>query len=104
LCATARLLNGTVAPGDIAARFGGDEFMLWIAGADAAAAIARAEALLAEAALQPFDRAPRFSLGIAAWDPAAQEGLTGLLARADAALHAAKRHRRGGWHLAGSAA
>ncbi|WP_198373846.1 GGDEF domain-containing protein, partial [Roseomonas rosulenta] len=42
LRATARLLRGSAAPGDIAARFGGDEFILWIAGADEAAAVARA--------------------------------------------------------------
>ena len=101
LRATARLLRATAAPGDIAARFGGDEFILWIDGADAAAAIARARALLDGAALHDNDRAPRFSLGLAAWDPASGEGVDRLLARADAALYEAKRHGRGGWRLAG---
>ena len=101
---TARLLRGTAAPGDIAARFGGDEFILWIAGADAAAAVERARALLAGAAAQGGDHAPRFSLGIAAWDPASRESVAHLLARADAALYEAKRHGRGGWRLAGAPA
>jgi diguanylate cyclase (GGDEF)-like protein len=102
LRATARLLRATAAPGDIAARFGGDEFILWIDGADAAAAIARARTLLDGAALHDNDRAPRFSLGLAAWDPASGEGVDRLLARADAALYEAKRHGRGGWRLAGT--
>ncbi|MBR0672240.1 sensor domain-containing diguanylate cyclase, partial [Neoroseomonas soli] len=46
LRATARLLRDGAGPDDIAGRFGGDEFTLWIAGADAAAASARAAALL----------------------------------------------------------
>jgi diguanylate cyclase (GGDEF)-like protein len=102
LRATARLLRATAAPGDIAARFGGDEFILWINGADAATAISRARALLDGTALHDNDRAPRFSLGLAAWDPASGEGVDRLLARADAALYEAKRHGRGGWRLAGA--
>jgi diguanylate cyclase (GGDEF)-like protein len=102
LRATARLLRATAAPGDIAARFGGDEFILWIDGADAAAAIARARALLDGAALHDNDRAPRFSLGLAAWEPASGESAARLLARADAALYDAKRRGRGGWRLAGA--
>ena len=104
LRATARLLRAAAAPDDIAARFGGDEFILWIAGADEAAAIARARALLDGAAMQDTDRAPRFSLGIAAWDPGSGESVARLLARADAALYEAKRHGRGGWRLAGAPA
>lgn len=104
LRATARLLRAGAAPGDIAARFGGDEFILWIAGADEAAAVARARALLDGAAAHAGGHAPRFSLGIAAWDPASRESAAQLLARADAALYDAKRHGRGGWRLAGAPA
>ncbi|CAH0149093.1 diguanylate cyclase [Roseomonas sp. CECT 9278] len=100
LRATARMLRATAAEGDIVGRFGGDEFILWIAGADAAAAITRARALLDAAAAQDHDHAPRFSLGLAAWDPASNESVARLLARADAALYDAKRHGRGGWRLA----
>lgn len=100
LRATARLLRDGSGPGDIAARFGGDEFILWMAGADAEAATIRAAALTRAAHDLPPSRAPRFSLGIAAWDPASRESTERLLARADAALYDAKRNGRGGWRLA----
>ncbi|MBR0680032.1 diguanylate cyclase [Roseomonas eburnea] len=100
LRATARLLRETAGPDDIAARFGGDEFILWIDGADAAIATARAAALIQGAHAMPAARAPRFSLGIATWDPASGELPARLLARADAALYEAKRNGRGGWRLA----
>jgi diguanylate cyclase (GGDEF)-like protein len=100
LCATARLLRESAGPDDIAGRFGGDEFILWMPGADADRAIARAEALQRGAAALPGDHAPRFSLGIAVRDGASQEGATTLLARADAALYDVKRLGRGGWRLA----
>lgn len=102
LRATARLLHQTAAPGDVVARFGGDEFVLWIAGADEGTGIARVEALLDGAAAHPPERAPRFSAGIAAWNPASGESAARLLARADAALYEAKRQGRGGWRTAGA--
>lgn len=97
---TGRILREAAGPADLAARFGGDEFVAWLHRADAAEATRRAEALLCAAAALPPDRAPRFSLGIAAWDPATGEEAKGLLARADAALYEAKRKCRGGWCLA----
>nr|WP_277613570.1 GGDEF domain-containing protein [Neoroseomonas marina] len=104
LRATARLLREAARTGDIVARLGGDEFVIWLEGADRAEATARAAALLGAA--RAFDSlwAPRFSIGIAAWEPGAGEGLSRLLARADAALYAAKREGRGGWRLAEPAA
>lgn len=97
---TARLLREAARTGDIVARLGGDEFVIWLEGAEGGEVATRAEALLraAEALESPW--APRFSLGIAAWDPAREEGISRLLARADAALYAAKRDGRGGWRLA----
>ncbi len=100
LRATAILLRDAAGEHDVAARLGGDEFVLWVDGVDAAAAIARAELLIGAAHALPSDHAPRFSLGIAAWNPASGEGAERLVARADAALYAAKRSRRGGWCLA----
>lgn len=103
LRATARLLRDSAGPQDIPARFGGDEFILWMAGADAAAATARAIALIQAAQDLPADRAPRFSVGVAAWVPATGESAARLVARADAALYEAKQNGRGGWRLAESA-
>lgn len=97
---TARLLRGLATPRDLVARFGGDEFVLWLAGADGPAAEARAASLLAAAEAMATAHRPRFSIGIAAWDPAGSEGEARLLARADAALYDAKHAGRGCWKLA----
>lgn len=104
LRATALLLQETAAANDLAGRFGGDEFVLWIEGARAAEATARAKALLAAAAALPDDRAPRFSLGIALWTADSGEAATRLMARADDALYAVKRRARGSWRIAEDAA
>lgn len=100
---TAQLLRGFAAPSDDVARFGGDEFVLWLAGADGIAAGMRAASLLDTALAMKTAHRPCFSIGIAAWDPTSGEGEAGLLARADAALYEAKRTGRGGWQLAGAA-
>lgn len=103
LRATARLLRAEAGATGVAARLGGDEFALLLPGAGEAAAIARAEALLAAARALP-DPAPRFSIGIACRAAGAAEEGEQLLARADAALYEAKRSGRGAWRLAGPAA
>lgn len=103
LRATARLLRAEAGAEGVAARLGGDEFALLLPGAAEAAAIARAEALLAAAGDLPAP-APRFSIGIACRAAGAAEEAERLLARADAALYAAKRHGRGAWRLAGPGA
>jgi diguanylate cyclase (GGDEF)-like protein len=101
---TAQLLRDAAGATGTAARFGGDEFTLWLPGATRAEAIACAEALIAAAASLPADRpAPRFSIGLACRAPGSEDGAAGLLARADAALYDAKRSGRGGWRLAGPA-
>ncbi len=105
LRATARLLRDAAGEAGSAARFGGDEFTLWLPGMTEQGAVACAEALLAAAAALPEDRpAPRFSIGLACRAPGSEEGAGHLVARADAALYEAKRSRRGGWCLAGPAA
>ncbi|MBW6398123.1 GGDEF domain-containing protein [Roseomonas sp. HJA6] len=102
---TARLLRDAAGDTGLAARFGGDEFTLWLPGVTEAEATARAEALIAAAAAQPCDHpAPQFSIGLAWRAPGAVEGAGLLVARADAALYEAKRSGRGRWHLAEPAA
>jgi diguanylate cyclase (GGDEF)-like protein len=105
LRALAALLRADAGAGEVAARLGGDEFALWMPEADVAAAKARAEALRARAAaLAGTPHAPRFSMGIACRPPGSRESARALLARADAALYAAKRGARGSWRLAEPAA
>lgn len=102
LLTTAGLLRDAAGRTGSTARFGGDEFILWLPGTTEAGAIACAEALIAAAAALPADRpAPRFSIGLACRTPGSDEGAAHLIARADAALYDAKRTRRGGWCLAG---
>lgn len=109
LVAVADLLREAIRPADLAARIGGDEFALWLEGADAAGAAARAEALCAAAAglaeRLPQDAPPlTFSLGCAIRRTDLAETPEALIARADAAMYAAKRGGRNRWVMAGEAA
>jgi diguanylate cyclase (GGDEF)-like protein len=92
-------------PTDLVARLGGDEFAVWLNGADLTIAKTRAGQFLERiAALKHLsgspDRPVGMSIGIAAWDPRADEGLDGLLARADAAMYQAKRGGKGAFTIA----
>lgn len=105
LRAMAGLLQAGAGPGEVAARLGGDEFALWMPETDLSRASARAEALRVRAeALAGEPSAPRFSMGLACRTAGSAEGAAALLARADAALYAAKRTARGTWRLAEPAA
>jgi len=81
--------------GDVAARFGGEEFIVLLPKCGAGDALAKAEGLR-KAAEQRDVGGIRFtiSLGVACFDPARPEPMASLFARADAALYEAKRKGR----------
>jgi len=99
LSALSGLLRDHTRPGDLIARFGGGEFVLWIERIDAAGARARAAAMAAAAArLAPFagGAEPSFgvSVGVAPFDPTRNETVMQLVLRA--AADAARTKEQGG--------
>jgi diguanylate cyclase (GGDEF)-like protein len=96
----ADLIREEIRPTDLAARFGGDEFVAWLEGVDTTIAPQRIAAMVerCNAALAPRSAGEAqplgFSAGYATWTPEGGETLETLLARADAAMYAAKRAKR----------
>jgi diguanylate cyclase (GGDEF)-like protein len=79
-------------PYDLAARYGGDEFMLMLPGTSTDSAIAIAERVrrkIAEVEVPEGAGPLTASMGVASWSPG--DTMDSLLARADAALYVAKR-------------
>ena len=83
-------------PGDVIARFGGDEFAMWLDGVTYNVVEARAQRLMKESlcmrelsgsANQPLG----ISVGIAMFEPGLSENLIDLIARADTAMYAIKK-------------
>lgn len=96
----ARLLRDKIRSDDLAARFRGDAFAVWMEGLDAATAEARARAILkAATSLAPLageaDDPLTVSAGVALHDPASDESPAALLARADHALARAQEAGKG---------
>jgi diguanylate cyclase (GGDEF)-like protein/PAS domain S-box-containing protein len=106
LKAVAEILSGTARAGDLVARLGGDEFALWLDGADIDGATAKARLLLERAApLAEYsgdaERRLGFSIGIAPHAAGAEEAIEALVARADAAMYAAKQRGKGSYAVTG---
>lgn len=93
LCATATLLRSGLRARDLAARWGGEEFLLVLPEADLAQATVTAERCRrAIAAGRPGGRALTVTLGVAELRPDEEPG--GLIRRADMALYEGKRAGR----------
>ena len=95
-------------PTDLVARFGGDEFAMWLDGADEFAAAERAEDLRVQGpkALGHLgtgdDVALTMSIGIATRWPARGEAIETTINQADQAMYQVKRTGRGHWRVAQS--
>jgi diguanylate cyclase (GGDEF)-like protein len=92
LCALAETLQGLLRAGTLLARWGGEEFVVLIPGADARAASGLAERLRAAVEAQRRDDLPAvtISVGVASLSGRTRLRPEGLFDEADAALYAAK--------------
>jgi diguanylate cyclase (GGDEF)-like protein len=100
LTAVARAVTMQLRPGAIAGRCGGDEFALWLDGADVATARGMADALVAGSSAARVS----LSVGISVLDPARPETFDGLMRRAERALDDAKAAGGGQARVAAPAA
>ena len=94
----ARRIEFALRPGDLCARYGGDEFCVLLPAVDLPLATGIAQRICASVARQPFALSSgatlpvSVSIGVACWDQ--QEPLDALLHAADGALYRAKRQGR----------
>jgi diguanylate cyclase (GGDEF)-like protein/PAS domain S-box-containing protein len=94
------ILIQSTRPTDVVARLGGDEFAIWLVSADQAAGEMRGRQILERSkALAAYSGSPTkpvgMSIGVAVWQPQANESMDQLMARADAAMYQAKRGGKG---------
>ncbi len=103
LCEVARRLDDCLSQSEPIYRFGGEEFVVVIAGIDHTEAQRRAERMRLAVARRPIgDIAVTISLGVAASPPGRAFAFEDVFARADEALYAAKRGGRDRVGVAGS--
>lgn len=119
LCAVSELLKLSCRVSDLSARFGGDEFVVWLEEADESIAILKANDLIdgcqdiiAIAKEAPGHHASPgrrgemsfehlgMSIGIAVFAPGSKESIDQLICRADHALNIAKKGGKGGYRVA----
>ncbi len=94
------ILLQSTRPTDVVARLGGDEFAIWLVSADQAAGEMRGRQILERSkALAAYSGSPTrpvgMSIGLAVWQPSANETVDHLMARADQAMYQAKRDGKG---------
>lgn len=105
LLVVAALLRATVRPIDLVARFGGDEFAIWLDGADDLATAERAERLRLEAPValaplaEPAGITMTMSIGIATRWSGRGEDLDSVMQRADQVMYEVKRDGRAKWRV-----
>lgn len=106
LVAVAQLLRESTRSSDLVGRLGGDEFVAWLAGIDADAAAGKTREILRRIADEVAPLGPDAgaalgaSVGIAiAWGEKSED-VDELIARADAAMYAAKREGKGRFVIA----
>jgi diguanylate cyclase (GGDEF)-like protein/PAS domain S-box-containing protein len=105
LIAVAKMLTAWIRPGDLVARFGGDEFALWLERTNTETAEKRAGDLLAASSiLEEFSGAPDrplgISIGVAVRSRDSSEPLECLTERADAAMYDIKQNGKAGFVIA----
>jgi diguanylate cyclase (GGDEF)-like protein/PAS domain S-box-containing protein len=87
--------------GDMAARVGGDEFLIWLEDTELDGAIAKAQSLIRDIAdfqvpARSTAESLGLSVGVAVSDPVDPVALEGLIERADQAMYEAKRQGKKG--------